>query len=210
MEVQILTTIIGGIFAIFASIIGALLVRKKIETIETKKTSPLIVGGLIFSISITITLFIALFIRLIPEPTAFTAYTNLSNKSLLITHGKPTQLSYKKIIPKTKKTYWNGKELKIPRSGVYVFQINFVRQLESNKETANDIKVNLRINKRNVGYAWAPNGASHREEASFTIALHLRKNDVIDTTVHADNGDSRALIKYSLTVFSISDYRLTF
>jgi len=127
-----------------------------------------------------------------------------------LTNGKPTQLSYKKIIPDTKTPYWNNKELTIPRSGVYIFQINFVRQLESNKKTTNDIKVNLRINKRNAGYAWAPNGSSHREEASFTIALHLKKNNVIDTTVHADNGDSRALIKYSLTVFSISDYRLTF
>ncbi len=95
---------------------------------------------------------------------------------------------------------WNGSStFNAPEDGVYFFAISCVRDAHSGG-TDNDVRIYLRKNGTDVGYAWCGEGSGRRSTGAYNVALRLARNDRIETFAQSDAGLRRVSIFTSLAV----------
>lgn len=99
---------------------------------------------------------------------------------------------------------WNDSStFKAPEKGFYFFSITCVRNAINTGGTEDDVRILLRRNGTDVGFAWCGQGSGARSTGAYSVAVKLNQNDRIETFADSDGGRRRVFGIYQFSGFLI-------
>ena len=124
---------------------------------------------------------------------AFTAKLNTH-----VSHGEDLMLEFRDTIL-NEGLVWNSKEFRVTVSGLYHFDLNFVKDSYYHGGTQDDVSVYIKHNNVSHGSAWSGEGGGRRGTGAYSTTLRLTKGDIISTFVHSDGGHQRHIAQLTFT-----------
>lgn len=98
---------------------------------------------------------------------------------------------------------WDGEsEFIAPEGGFYFFTISCVRDASTGASN-NDVRIYLRKNGADVGFAWCGSGSGTRSTGAYNVVLSLAQNDRVETFSQADADQRRLFYIYQFSGFLV-------
>ncbi|MGA8810304.1 MAG: hypothetical protein WB973_20725 [Thermoanaerobaculia bacterium] len=119
------------------------------------------------------------------------------------TAGQDVLLTYSTVVTNVGGAWPANSTFFAPCSGLFYFNVTFVKDAYYFGGTQDDVMVYLLRNGSSVGEAWSGEGDGARGTGAYGVALKLNQGDYVQTIVHSDGGPMRHLADYNFTGFLI-------